>query len=196
LSKNLAISENLDLNRQLRGKALWSALATLIDGEGCICLLKNKKESGIHQYYPVISVVNTNIAWLTAWCTRIQKGAIRGFVPQSHNWKARATWQINKKADVVFILKRILPFLFCKREQALTILEHIEKKVCLPYGERNHQRPSEEELLRREVTYLKMRTLNAKGIRRDYTPDTPIRGSDIVRTIEPSMELDDNALVQ
>jgi len=197
LSNNLAITENLVSHnlRQLRGKALWAALATLIDGEGCICLLKNKKESGIHQYYPVISVVNTNIAWLNAWCERVEKGAVRGFIPSNNNWKARATWQINKKADVVYILKRVLPFLFCKVEQALTILDFIENKVILPYGERNHQRPSEVELLRRNAAYIKMRQLNAKGNPERLYAEHPELDGDIVRPTEPSVELDDNVLV-
>lgn len=196
MSNNLAISENSELNPQLRGKALWTALATLIDGEGCICLLKATRVSGVHSYSPVISIVNTNIPWLEAWKSRIGRGGIRGFIPSNGRWKARATWQISKKADVVYILKRILPFLFCKQEQAKLILDVIEKKVCLPHGVRAWQKPSEEELLRREDAYLKMRELNAKGIRRDYMPDAPKLGSDIVRPIETSMELGDNVQVQ
>lgn len=193
---NLAITENGALH-QLRGKALWASLATLIDGEGCISISKGIRESGIHAYAVCISVVNTNIAWLNAWQARLEKGAVRGFIPANGNWKARATWQVSKKADVVYILKRILPYLFCKIEQAKLAIDFIESKVCLPHGERAWQRPSEEELLRREFAYQRMRKLNAKGNpERLYAEHPTTEDGDIVRPTEPSVELGANVLAQ
>lgn len=180
--------------RQLRGKALWAALATLIDGEGCICIQKGLREGGVTQYSAVISIVNTNIAWLNAWRERVGRGAVRGFIPSNGIWKARATWQIAKKADVVYILKRVLPYLFCKVEQAETAIDFIENKIILPYGVRAHAKPSMEELSRREAVYFKMRRLNAKGNPERLYAEQPLRADDIVRPVEQSTELDDNVL--
>ena len=182
--------------RQLRGKALWAALATLIDGEGCICITKGLREGGVTQYAAVISVVNTNIAWLNAWRDRVDRGGIRGFIPSNGKWKSRATWQISKKADVVYILKRVLPYLFCKVEQAGIVIDFIEKKVVVPFGQRAWTTPSEEELLRRENAYLRMRKLNAKGNPERLYVEDPIVGRDIVPTTEPSVELGANVQAQ
>lgn len=194
VSNNSTITEKGSNLSQLRGKALWAALATLVDGEGCICIQKGLREGGVTQYSPVISVVNTNVAWLNAWRNRVERGAVRGFIPANGNWKARATWQISKKADVVYILKRILPYLFCKVEQAVTVINFIEDKVVVPFGVRAWTKPSEEELLRRESAYLKMRKLNAKGNPERLYVEQPLEVGDIVQPIEPSIEQGANDL--
>lgn len=175
--------------RQLRGKALWAALAVLIDGEGCITVLRTKRPGGVDQYTPVISVVNTNIEWLHAWRDRLDRGTIRGFVPSNNRWKARATWQINRKADVVYVLKQIAPYLFCKQQQAALVCSLIQNKISGQNAVGAHGRtaPPETELFRREAIYSEIRALNAKGIRRDYMPSTLV-GDDIVRAAEPPAE--------
>lgn len=198
-SNNLAISENPSLSRQLRGKTLWASLATLIDGEGCIGILKATRPSGLFAYSPDIRIVNTNLAWLVAWQQRVDRGYLNSFKQKTDtNWKDRHTWIISKKADVVYILKRILPYLFCKQEQARLVIQAIEEKVSLPHGERAWTRPSEQELARREGLYQRMRQLNRKG--RSESVETIRQTShvegDIVRSSEQPEAQHDNVVAE
>lgn len=197
-SNNLAISENPSLSRQLRGKALWASLATLIDGEGCIGILKGTRPSGLFAYSPDIRVVNTNRNWMAAWQNRTGRGYINSFSNKNTKWKDRHTWIIAKKADVIYILKKILPYLFVKREQAEIAIRAIEEKVSLPHGARAWNRPSEQELARREDLYQRMRTLNKKGRSEsvETTRQTSIQEDDIVRSSEQPEAQHDNVVAE
>jgi hypothetical protein len=104
-------------------------------------------------------------------------------------------WVIRKRADVVYILKHILPFMVCKRAQAKLGLVFLEKKEVyhLEDGASKYsKRVPQQELDWREECWTKMRKLNARGIPRDYMLDTPVEGSDIVRPTESSVEQHDN----
>lgn len=194
MSKNLTITEKTgERLRQLRGKALWAALATLIDAEGSIELVRDGTN-----YWSQIKIGNTVRAWLESWQARVDRGRIaKGELRPNgeHMWR----WIIGKKADVAFILKRILPYLFVKIEQAEISLEFIEKKGIYRLekgGDKRATRISTQELAWREDCWKRMRILNAKGHPERLYVEHPEVDGDIVRTTELSVELDDNALVQ
>ena len=171
--------------RQLRGKALWAALATLIDGEGCIGLIRDGNHYGAH-----ITIANTCQEWMKVWQERVGKGHL--YITKTEWSKPAIHWKLTNRADIIHILKRISPYLFVKHEQAILLLSFFQNKVTTKVTHLG-----EVELLRRDEIYKRLSILNAKGTRRDYTSDTQeVLGSDIVRPIEPSMELGANDLVQ
>lgn len=170
--------------RQLRGKTLWAALATLIDGEGCIGIVRQGTHYGVH-----ITVANTCQEWMVAWKERVGKGQL--YTTQTEWSKPATHWKLTNRADIIYILKRIRPYLFVKAEQAALVISFFDDKLTTKVTHLG-----ELELARRNAIYERMRILNAKGIRRDYTPSIPVGDSDIVRPTEPSVELGDNVLVQ
>lgn len=200
MSNNSTITENpaREVLRQFRGKALWTALATMVDAEGNISIRKSKtKWNPI--YTPYIKLGNSEINWLDAWAWRIGRGRLtsNGSVPEG--CKPMFKVEIARRADVVYILKHILPFLVVKRQQAELALEFLEKRAIyrLEDGASKYsKRVPQQELDWREECFQKMLKLNARGIPRDYTVECPIEDSDIVPSIEPSIELGDNALAQ
>jgi hypothetical protein len=146
-----------------------------------------------------LNFTNTNGEWLEAWRQRLEKGNLFELKqPEERNWKNRYNWIITDKASVVYILKKILPYLICKREQAQVAIDFIQNKVVLPFGERNHVRPSELELTRREDLYIRMRQLNQKGRRESVETirQGPRPGCDIVRSPEQPGAQDANVLAE
>jgi hypothetical protein len=191
LLNNSTISENLETLRQFRGKALWTALATMYDAEGCIVL--NKSVAGRHgvQYIMRLQVANTNMEWIEAWHLRMERGNSYFYPSTNPKHSAYGYWCIQKKADVVYILKKILPYLNIKKEQAKLLIEFTEGKFNKGDG------PDEQELARREGIFQAMRALNKRGpsesvetVRRDSQVEY-----DIVPPAEPSVELGANDLV-
>jgi hypothetical protein len=191
----LTITENPEeILRQFRGKTLWASLATLIDGEGSIMLVEQNRNSEtlLPQYVPLIVVANTCEAWMRAWHARIGKGFVsmpRAYQP---NHKQRYDWHIARKADVIYLLKKILPFLIVKRRQAQLVLELTQNK-----GKLSRNGDNTEELLWRKNIYGEMRRLNYRPGRgtRETIRRAPVSGDDIVRTSKPFEEQHDNAAV-
>lgn len=200
MSNNLTITENpaREILRQFRGKALWTALATMVDAEGNISIRKSKtKWNPI--YTPYVKLGNSDINWLDAWAWRLSRGKLmsNGRVPVG--CKPMFKVEIIRRADVVYILKHILPFLVCKRQQAELALEFLEKRVIYRLEDgasKFSKRVPQQELDWREDCFQKMLKLNARGIPRDYMLDIPNEDSDIVPPVEPSTELGDNVQVQ
>jgi len=195
MSNNSTITENPAPMRQFRGKALWAALATLLDGEGSIFMVK---ERGTSNYRVVISTGNVCARWMEAWQRRLCRGRVDpGETPEG--CKQIFRWRIDRKADVAYILKRVLPYLFVKRTQALLALDYIENKGVshLRQGlSREGRKISAQELAWREECYQRMRSLNTKGNPERLYVEHPILGGDIVRSVEPSTELDGNDQAQ
>jgi hypothetical protein len=190
---NLAISENLAVLRQFRGKALWTALATLFDAEGCIVLNKSTaNQERSQQYIMRLQVANTNMEWLESWARRIGRGNTYFYPSTNPKHSAYGYWCIQKKADVVYILKKILPYLIIKKEQARLLIEFTQGK----FTKGNGQGPSGQELARRERIFQRMRVLNKRGPSESVETirQTSRVEDDIVPPMEPSMELDVNVL--
>lgn len=193
LLNNSTVSENLETLRQFRGKALWTALATMYDAEGCIVLNKTHSDRDGTYYIPRLQVANTNMEWIESWAQRIGRGNTYYYPSTNPKHSAYGYWCIQRKADVVYILKKILPYLIIKREQARLLIEYIEGKFLKGPG----NEPTEQELARRQGIFLAMRALNKRGP--SESVETVRRTSqvedDIVPPVEPSTELGANDLV-
>lgn len=194
LLNNSTVSENLATLRQFRGKALWTAMATMYDAEGCIVLNKSGSNcSKGSQYILRLQVANTNMEWIEAWAQRLGRGNTYFYPSTNPKHSAYGYWCIQKKADVVYILKKILPYLIIKKEQAKLLIEYTEGK----FTKGTDHGPNEQELARRERIFQAMRALNKKGP--SESVETVRRTSqvedDIVPPVEPSTELSDNDLV-
>jgi ssDNA-binding Zn-finger/Zn-ribbon topoisomerase 1 len=90
-------------------------LAAFVDGEGSISKLKKNKNSWR------LSIANTSRKLLQkakkiTRCGNIEKH--KGSV--SH-------WEVNRKADIHYVLSNILPYLILKRSKAIKCLKAIEK---------------------------------------------------------------------
>jgi hypothetical protein len=170
----------------------------MVDAEGNISIRKSKtKWNPI--YTPYVKLGNSNINWLDAWAWRIGRGRLSSNGPVPEGCKPMFKVEIARRADVVYILKHILPFLVIKRQQAELALEFLEKKVVYRLedgGTKYSKRVPQQELDWREECFEKMQLLNARGIPRDYMLDIPEEDGDIVRPAELSAEQDDNVLVQ
>lgn len=193
LLNNSTISENLETLRQFRGKALWTALATMYDAEGCIVLSKSISAQKGLQYTMRLQVANTNMEWIEAWALRIARGNTYYYPSTNPKHSAYGYWCIQKKADVVYILKKIQPYLIIKKEQARLLIEYTEGKFTKGVG----NEPNEQELARRDGIFLAMRALNKRGP--SESVETVRRTSqvedDIVPPVKPFTELDANVLV-
>lgn len=188
-SNNSAITVELEILRQYRGKALWTALATLIDGEGYVGLLRDRPEST--HFCPTIVIANTCHAWMQAWRDRLGRGRLYIQDRNPETQKSALRWVVNKRADAVYILKHILPYLIVKRERAELLLSFYTGRPLKGTW------LGEEELLRREKIYWRLRDLNKKGPSESVeTKRRTSLGEDvIVQAAELSAELDANDLV-
>lgn len=190
LSNNSTVSVKLETLRQYRGKALWIALAVLFDAEGCIGL---SKVHATTQYVPALTVFNTDIEWLEAWRDRLGRGTVytrKNLNPERHD--ESGTWLTKKRPDAIYILKKVIPYLAVKKEQAQLLLAFYEGRP------QKGTHLGEQELVRRELIYQRLRTLNKKGPSESVETERRISHveSVTVPTAEPSTELGDNALVQ
>jgi hypothetical protein len=187
--KNSTITENTKAIWQFRGKALWTALATLIDGEGCISMQLSKSGNS-NRYHPNITVGGTCVEWIKAWQERIGRGQLYCYENRDRKWKVEAFWKLTNRADIVYILKRVLPYLIVKREQAELVISFYKDKLSV----KTTHLP-EQELARRAAIYDRMRKLNAKGNPERLYVEHPQVDGDIVRPVEPSTETGDNVLL-
>lgn len=137
------------------------------------------------QYVPSIVVANTCEAWIRAWHKRIERGFISAPPVYQKNHKQRFDWHIARKADVVYVLKKVLPYLIVKKQQAVLVLELIENKNTLS---RNGDNAAE--LLWRQNIYQSVRRLNFRPGRASVETirQTSQVEGDIVRAAEPSAE--------
>ena len=100
-------------------------LAGILDGEGCIALVRNngrKNKSGYPEYYPRVSIGNTSVA-LQSWFEKHMPN-IGIFVyharPHDNNPMHRNLWEwtLNGNRRCMVFLSEISPYLVVKKEQA------------------------------------------------------------------------------
>lgn len=137
----------------------WAA--GFIDGDGYIGIDKShQRQMIIAAYTATIAAQNTNIEPI-ARLTDLFGGAIRTIPLHGFNKKPVYEWRA--KGNIQNILKRLLPYLVAKREQAALVIRFLELKRSLARGGRKVIFPSEvEEIAWREELYLTIRELNAK----------------------------------
>lgn len=124
-------------------------LAGFIDGEGCICFLKQTRKNR-ERYTPCITIVNTNkeiIEW------------INGKIPyfnlhvstRPKNHKDMYIIETRKQMPIKYILQMMIPYLKVKKEQAELMLEYINNRLSGVYVSRNRK------------IYHQLKELNRRG---------------------------------
>ena len=153
----------------------WTA--GIIDGEGYIAIETPKGK--LRRPYPplyrtTIRVGNTDIRMLNK-LKELWGGSIRPF----HNrhpekWKQAYEWMITNKSAIP-VLKAIMPYLVCKKEQAILALELQErvtarlgvKKIPIPSSKQNTATYvlAQAEQIIRESLQKQIKPLNKRGVK-------------------------------
>jgi len=137
-------------------KTDWAYIAGIVDGEGCIRIVKTKepKNKSGYKYQMVIGVNNTN-EWLIHWLYFNFGGSIH-LQAKLDNRKPLWHWYLSSRKAQAFI-ELILPYLRLKRPQA---------EVAVQFSKRKHHRgKSDEERAIEEAEFILMKGYNKKGLR-------------------------------
>jgi len=135
----------------------YKYLAGIIDGEGCIGVYKAKDKGKYLKYFVCVVVKNTSEE-LIFWLKENFGGHIKFQKTKNKKWKDCWGWHVNSKKAVT-LLKKVLPYLIVKKEQAELSIK-FQKKVKR-YGVMGVPKDVLEE---RESFYIKSRKLNQRGI--------------------------------
>ena len=145
----------------------WAQLAAWIDGEGNIGIRRNTHRRGLHrsfQYFPRVTVYNSNRR-LMDWLTPRFGGCVSISLQETSRHKKGYVWELGA-AGLVPVLRRILPYLLLKNEQAALVIDFYEKAVWHKGGNYKDSRKrcvSPEELARRHALYEESLRLNHRG---------------------------------
>ena len=134
--------------------------AGLLDGEGCIRIGQYKNVIGVKSYRGFIQIAMTNknaIDWLKE---NIGGGKYIDYKKNNPNSKVCYYWTVNQKRGKCLI-KRALPYLVVKRQQALKFLQFCD--TLQPSGYR--KRVPNKILSLRKILWENMKLLNMKGVK-------------------------------
>lgn len=158
-TKNICMVKQTSINSN--DEAFWSYMAGIMDTDGSFSVKRQKghAETKNLRYMPqiqmsmasldVINHIRKNCTYGTV-CVVKNKSCARGF---------HYAWSIGKKEDSADFVKRIIPYLKEKKEQALVLLDFCENSVatrCCVAG------IPKEELEFRESCYQKIVALNKR----------------------------------
>jgi len=99
-----------------------------MDGEGSIRICKHKqwrKGKRILYPYPRVAVGNTDFRMLEK-LKELCGGRVYNYPRRRKKHKPYRTWVLYRKAEVKDFLSKILPYLICKKEKALEVIDWIE----------------------------------------------------------------------
>lgn len=132
-------------------------LAGIIDGEGCISIRKWQQRNKYWIYSLTLDVGNTNRI-LTDWLSDNFGGTVILFHSKNPRHNDRYCWRLSQgKAGI--IIKKVLPYLLIKKEQAVLALEY--RKTFL---KGNTAGLPSKIVLQRDKMIEKMHKLNKRGI--------------------------------
>lgn len=146
-------------------------LAALIDGEGSVMLIKraasssatNAMKNNTH-YRARVAVYNTDKRLMDALVERTGIGRVYTHTraPKHNHKKTSYRWTMVAQ-DVRRLGPRLLPWLVCKQEQMVLLLEALEiaDRATPRKGEKWAR--SEEDMARRDEIYAEIRRMNTRG---------------------------------
>ncbi len=138
----------------LKGKYLLAYVAGIIDGEGCIHLMRTK--SG--QYSIKVVVVNTN-EWLINWFHLQFGGSVS--IHRQYSQKAKPAYQwVITTAKCNEFLNLIYPYLLLKKPQAELAMAFQRNRQ----PQYKHKKKSNESRTLDEAQYILMKSYNKRGI--------------------------------
>lgn len=134
-SGQIGSSENLKdkmiEESQARQREHLAYLAGVIDGEGSIFISNGQF---------TITISNTNLEFLKEVQRISKEEGIEFRLENSGNntegkaWKVGYRLKVSNKKDVLFLLKKIVDFLICKKAQAVTMIDILEKRTEFEIG--------------------------------------------------------------
>ena len=136
-------------------------IAGFLDGEGCFSLVPRKKGGKVNGYFVRVNVVNTNRA-IIVWMREIFGGNLYMRKRQKKNHKV--AWSLTlSEVQAGALLRRVLPYLRVKQQQAKLLLAYRESVVaCYHYPDRLGLPVRIQ--TERDRMYREIRRLNRKGI--------------------------------
>ena len=141
----------------------WSYLAGLMDTDGSFSIRKNKPSCGSKNYRfsPLISLSMNDILGLNLIKENIPYGNFKTYRANSCVMGISNRWSVQCKEEVIELLKKIIPFLKIKKENAKILLD-----FCINFTPVLHKQASipSEELAIRESYYCKLINLNKYGV--------------------------------
>lgn len=107
----------------------WAA--GFLDGEGCLLLDKHKnnnKTESFYSYYPRIAVTQIYTKPLDKLSRMFQGNVILSRSANGNN-RTLYRWDISGSQRCKYVLTNTLPYLLVKKDQALVLLEYIERVI-------------------------------------------------------------------
>jgi hypothetical protein len=143
----------------------WSYIAGLIDTDGSLSIKKQMQNKGTHvinpRYVPVISISMTDTRALNYLRQNCNLGKL--YIPKNKSCSNGFHYQygIYSKKDCSIFLKKIIPFLVGKKNNAKVLLNFCENSENTKYCKAGI---SKKELLFRENCYQELIELNKNGV--------------------------------
>jgi len=160
------LHKECDMHDNPQQAVLWSYIAGIIDGEGCFMMRRISPKAKClkggnyknPKYMPMFSIgmVDRRIPDLlceTTGYSNVREERVR-------NRRSIWRWALSGSNNLPDFINNVMPYLIVKKQHAEIILEFFDKM------ETPHNRKlglSENELLRREELYQKIKKLNATG---------------------------------
>ena len=140
----------------------WAA--GLIDGEGCICIVKHPahqyKRSKTDRYVPLLKVTMCSKETIDVLYNIFKMGS-RSERKQLPRASDSYTWLCNSQ-QVAPVLRKILPYLVTKQEEADVMLEYLALPASPRGGSKGTKATTNELLEDRERLYWKLRSLKSR----------------------------------
>ena len=146
----------------MKNRIAWSA--GIIDGEGCICIHKSQPGAPSQPrqksvvYHLDLAVKMTYKPAIELLLNIFQVGTITRQKPGKNNKRVTWTWVVTGKS-VSIVLKKLLPYLVVKKDEALLALDFVEKNVNTLIKKQGVLTKTS---IFRENAYQKMRLLKLK----------------------------------
>lgn len=146
-------------------EVFWSYLAGMMDTDGSFSVKRQVQNKGTEvknpRYLPVISLSMTDTRAINYIRENFPLGKL--YIPKNNDCSAGFHYQygIYSKTECIEFLKRIIPFLRGKKENAEVLLNFCENSVNTLYC---RDGISEDELIFRHECYLKLVSLNKYGV--------------------------------
>lgn len=135
------------------GMAQLAYTAGIIDGEGCISIIKNTTyRHKLCRFYLSVSVGNTN-EWLILWLKDAYGGSIVQTPPKKVQHKPVLSWRVSGKLAIEF-LELIAPYLQLKKLQAEVAIKFQKRK-------KSGFKPN---MVLEEADHILMASLNKRGV--------------------------------
>jgi len=132
-------------------------MAGIIDGDGSISMSKQTSKYGRTDYRCAIKIQMDNREAIDYFHERIDEGyAYKFFDKSRHKPRYVFMWNLNGKNTQEFC-ELLLPYLLVKKNQALAIIKYYKNGI-------HEKRILDNELIRREKLYKRVRKLNGSEI--------------------------------